>query len=127
MNYRTNIFTRKRIYCRFHEGLQSLFEVTNSMEHSRSSEANSHLACQEITSLLCNPEVHYRGNKSPTLVHILNEINPVCTFPTYFFKIYFNIISASMPRTSAWSHPFRLSVPSPSCVLHVSHMSFSSI
>jgi hypothetical protein len=54
------------------------------MEQSLSSEANSHLANQEIHRLLWNPEVRYRVHKSLLLVPILSQINPLHTFPLLF-------------------------------------------
>jgi hypothetical protein len=44
------------------------------------------------SDILWNPKVHHRISKSPPLVHILSEINAVHTTPTYYSKIYFNII-----------------------------------
>jgi len=41
-----------------------LFYITNYMEQSLSSEANSHLPSQEIPSLLWNLKVHYHVHKS---------------------------------------------------------------
>jgi hypothetical protein len=57
------------------------------MEQSPSSEANSHSASQEITRPLWKPKVHYRVYNSPPLVPILNQMNPVYTFPHYFPRI----------------------------------------
>jgi len=46
-------------------------------------------------------------HSSLPLVPLLNEINPVPTLPTYFFKIHFNIILPSMPMSSKCSFTFR--------------------
>jgi len=43
---------------------------------SPSSEANDHSASQEITSLLWNPKLYYRVNKSLPLAPILSHMNP---------------------------------------------------
>jgi hypothetical protein len=69
------------------------------MELSPSGEAASGAASQELSSIILNPKVYYRIHKSPPLVPILNQINPIHTITFYLSKIRFNIVH---PPTS-WS------------------------
>jgi hypothetical protein len=55
-------------------------------------------ASQEIPHALQNLKFHYRTHKSPSLVRILKQMNPVYTFPFYFPKIHCNIVLSSTPR-----------------------------
>jgi hypothetical protein len=69
-------------------------------EPSPSWEAANCAANQEFPSILRNPKVHHRVHKSPSLVPILSQIDPVHTIPFYLSKIYFNIIFS--PPTATW-------------------------
>jgi hypothetical protein len=84
--------------------------LTNSIHQIPSWKANSHSASQEILRLLWNPKVHCRVHKSPSLVPILSQMNPVHNFPLYFPTLLFNVMFPTTRRSSKWSLPSGLSV-----------------
>jgi len=85
--------------------------LTYPLEHSLSWEVNWFSASQEISSVVRNPKVHYRINKSPPLVPILSQINPVHAL--HFLKIHPNVILPSTPGSCRWSLYIRFPLPKP--------------
>jgi len=78
------------------------------MEHSLSWEANNHSTSQEISRLLCDPKVHYRAHKSPSLAPVLNQMHAVHSFSPIF--LYLFIYLFTMPRLRQfWGPPSLLS------------------
>jgi hypothetical protein len=58
----------------------------------RSSEATNFAAIQQFLKIVRKEEAQYYAYKSPLLVPILDEINPVNPIPPYLSKTHFNII-----------------------------------
>jgi hypothetical protein len=83
--------------------------MTNN-EQSHSSETNSSTASHEIPWILHNPKFHYHVHKSMPLVLVLTHMNPVHVFPSYFFKIYGNIVLPSIPSSSKQFFPSGLTI-----------------
>jgi hypothetical protein len=69
--------------------------------------ANSSWASQEIPSILCNPQVHFRVHSSLPLIPILSHIMPVHDLPSYlrsilklFSHLYLGLPSGSYLQVS---------------------------
>ena len=62
-----------------------------------------------------NLKVHCRIHRSPPTVH--NRARPIQSkHPSYYFKLNFNIILPSKPRSSKWSRSLRFPHQSPVCI-----------
>jgi hypothetical protein len=79
---------------------------SNFMELRPSWEADSCAATQELPSILWKPKVPHLAYKSPSLVPIRSQINPVHTTPSGLSKIHFIVVH---PPTS-WSSGFSTNI-----------------
>jgi hypothetical protein len=65
--------------------------------------ATTPLSTQEIPLILWNPQLHCSVQRCRPLGPVLSQISPVHVNALYLFKVYFNIILPSMPRSSKLS------------------------
>jgi len=56
-----------------------------------------HYTTNSLCPPLWNPKVPYRVHEHLPLVHIVSQINPVHTSPSYFFKFHFNTVLTFWP------------------------------
>ena len=88
-------------------------------------ETNRSTVSQEIPQILWKPKVQYRIPKSPPLVPILSQINPIHVCPAHLLKIYFNIILSPRPRSSKCSFLHQVSTSNPCNTSPLSHTCYT--
>jgi hypothetical protein len=88
------------------------------MELSTSRETANCAATQELPSILWNAKVHCRVHKSPPLVFILSQTNPIHTILYYLSKIHFNIVHPPTSWCSQLYLSFWFSHQYPICIAY---------
>jgi hypothetical protein len=92
------------------------------MELSPSWETINCAATQELPSILWNPDVHYRVHKSPPIVPILRQINPIHTIPSFLSKSKW-VPGLKRPGSEAdHSPPFSAEVKNGGAIPRLSHV-----
>jgi hypothetical protein len=81
------------------------------MEMSPSREAANCAATQELPSILWNPMVHYRVHRSPPLVPIQSQINPIHAIPSYLSKMSIAILKNHSAHNNVEKHQGQTPVP----------------
>jgi len=80
-----------------------IYLLTYSKVQNPSWEVNWFAASHEIPQISRNPKFHYRTHKSPPLVSILVQPNPVHIPTSYLLEIHPIFIHPSTPRSPQWS------------------------
>ena len=91
-------------------------QLNNSTQQSTFSKANGSSASEGIPHILWYLRIHYHVHNSPQVVPVLSQINPLHTLQSNLFKIHFNIILLSMPKSSKWYLSFRFPHQNPVCI-----------
>ena len=73
------------------------------MQQSPSWEATRFPGNQKIPRTFLNPKLHYRTQKWPSSIRILNQLDPAHIPTNYFLNIHLNIILSSTSGSSKWS------------------------
>jgi hypothetical protein len=97
------------------------YYLINLKELSPSWKATSCAATQEFFKILSNPKVHYCVYKSPPLVPIQNQIDPVHATPSYHCKINFSILRPPTSWSSKWYLSCLFSHQYPICIHFLPH------
>jgi hypothetical protein len=108
---RTNKSTNKTTWDVKRNKVDHILLTHSLMELSPSWEAANCAATQELPSILWNPKVHYRVHKSPALIPILNQINPVHTIPSHPISLKSILILSTHLRLGLPSGSFLLAFP----------------
>jgi len=58
---------------------------------------------------------------NPPLEHVLGQAMPVHFIPSFFFRLYFNIIIQPKLASREWSPPFRFPNQNFVCIYRLSH------
>ena len=72
--------------------VKSNSKLSNYIQKSPLSQANSSSASQEIPHISWNPKVHYSVHKSPPLVPVPTQMNAAFSTPSYFLTFHFKYV-----------------------------------